>query len=190
MTGRGRRITAAGAAAAVLLLAGCGGAEEAPSDGAVPTSPASTLPSSVDTGVVTVPPTAPSPQAPAPGSTTPGVTTGEDVTEVRAVLRRYIDAFVAADGATACALLTEESSDAFLAAVGSSVGATTCADAFAAVTRQVPQEQRDAFRSGVIDRLTVSGDTAAGRLTVVGVSNDFRLVRRFGEWRIANLPGQ
>jgi len=132
----------------------------------------------------------PAPSATAPGSTVPVVTTGADVAAARAVLRRYIDAFVAADGAAACALLTEESAQAFLADVGPGVGATTCADAFTAVTRQVPQEQRDAFRGAVIDRLSVSGDTAAGRLSVAGVPNEIRLVRRFGEWRIANLPGQ
>ncbi|MFN8122169.1 MAG: hypothetical protein U0237_07020 [Thermoleophilia bacterium] len=187
---RGRRLLAAAAAAAALLTAGCGGDGTTSDAGpAVSTAPAETFPSSVDGGVTTVPPTVPAPTGTAPAAP-PAVTTGADVGAVRVVLQRYIDAFIAADGATACGLLTEESAQAFLADVGPGVGATTCADAFTAVTRQVPQEQRDAFRGAVIDRLSVSGDTAAGRLTVVGVPNEIRLVRRFGDWKIANLPGQ
>ena len=187
----GRRIAAAAAAAGLALAMGCGGEDSATvtDGGATTVAPAQTFPATgPDAAVTTVPATTPS-----PGTGTgvaPVLTDGADVDAARDVLRRYVDAFVAADGAAACELLTEESAEAFLLAVGSAVGATTCADAFTATTRQVPAEQRDAFRSGIIDRLTVSGDTATGRLTVIGVSNDFRLVRRFGDWKIANLPGQ
>lgn len=189
----GRRITAAAVAAGLALAVGCGGEDAATvsEGGASTVAPAQTFPASVpDDAVTTVPATTPSPGTQTGAGAVPAITDGADVDAAREVLRRYVDAFVAADGAAACDLLTEESAEAFLLAVGSAVGATTCADAFTSVTRQVPTEQRDAFRSGVIDRLTVSGDTATGRLTVIGVSNDFRLVRRFGDWKIANLPGQ
>jgi predicted lipid-binding transport protein (Tim44 family) len=178
--GWGRRATAALAAALVAVAVGCGGEADdalevtsAPSATTAPASPTSTVP------VVTAP-------APVTG---PAVTTGEDVDAARAVLQRYVDAFVAADGATACGLLTDESAEAFLQAVGATVGASSCAEAFTAVTEQLPEEQRDAFRSAVIDDLVVTGDTARGRLTVIGVSNEFRLTRVLGDWRIANLPG-
>ncbi len=180
--GWGRRVTAALAAALLAVAVGCGGeADEALEVTSAPSATTAPAPATATVPAVT---------APEPVVTGPAVTTGEDVDAARAVLQGYVDAFVAADGATACGLLTDESAEAFLQAVGATVGASSCADAFTAVTEQLPEEQRDAFRGAVIDGLVVTGDTARGRLTVIGVSNEFRLTRVLGDWRIANLPGR
>lgn len=180
---RSRRAAALGPAAllvAAALTAGCG-------DGAAPSTGASTAAPAPATTAATSP--APTTQA-TDLTTGDGVTAPADVAGVRQTMQRYVDAFIAADGDTACALLSDESAAAFVTEVGESVGETTCPAAFAAVAGQLPADQRDAFRTSSIRDVSVTGGAARGTLTVDGVSSTFTLVRAGAAWRIANLPGQ
>jgi len=185
--------------AAAALAAGCGSDEVDPTTQAAQTAPLTASVPAVTTAPPATVPTTPTVTAPVittpattPGTTTTPATTPADPGDeqaARQAIQDYVDAFVAADGDKACALLTPQVQQAFLEAVRSQVNASTCAEAFSAAAGQASEEQRNAFRNAEISGLQVSGDTASGTLTVQGIAAQFQLQRLDGAWKVANLPG-
>ncbi len=154
--------------------------------GAPATAPAAPAPSPAPAG--TAPP-ATAPAAPAPAPAPSGVTSGPDVAAVRLTIQGYLTAFADGDGASACALLTPESQQQFLAAVRTEVAATTCADAFSEVADQAPDALRSAFRDAPVSDVVVTGNRARGVVTFAGRSNTVTLEKRQSQWMISNAPG-
>lgn len=198
MTARTRTALAAALAAAALTVAACGSEVESSTQAATTaplatTAPVPTAPATVTAPVATTPtvPTATAPAATAPASTPPASTgpATADEQAVRDAIQSYVDAFVNADGARACGLLTQQVQQAFLSQVQSQVDATSCADAFSKIAQLATDEQRSAFRDARITGVRVSGDSATATIAVAGISNQVQLQREDGAWRIANLPG-
>lgn len=195
LTSHGRPLAALTALAlAALPIAGCGTEASGPPSGTGASTAATTSIPSTDT-TLTLPATASSTAtAPGAGTAPTGTSTattppGDEQDAVRTVIVRYVGAFANADGATACALLTQESQQAFLNEVKDLSDATTCADAFSQVTGQVPESERVDFGRSEVTDVRVSGDSAVATLSLQGVANTVLLSRTGGRWLIANLPG-
>ncbi len=128
------------------------------------------------------------------GASTSGEPTGtaspEDDAAVRAAIQQYIDAFVQRDGEKACALMTPEVADAFLAAVKDRIDATDCADAFEKAAASGGDDLATLFKQAKVASVAVEGDKATAQLAVLGTTIPILMERIDGEWKVANLPGQ
>jgi hypothetical protein len=105
--------------------------------------------------------------------------------DVEALVRGYVAALVAGDGARGCDLMTDEVREAF----AGDVLRGGCAAGFRRASRLLGPPQRDLLRDARVDVEGVDGDRARATIRVPGGLRTSVEARRVGDrWRFATLP--
>ncbi|MCB0871783.1 MAG: hypothetical protein H6531_10410 [Actinobacteria bacterium] len=179
MTGA-RSATAAALAAAVMLV-GCTGSDSDPEPAHSSTVATRTAGQETPSTTATLlDPTAPSPPA---GADDP------DARAVQETVRRYLTALVEGDGATGCASLTVAAATEFTRLAAVDVGGATCLEVFTAISEQLSDAERDAFRVAAIGVPAVSGAAAEVQVTVSDRTTTVALAREGASWLVSDVPG-
>jgi hypothetical protein len=188
----------------VLVAAGCGdddsGDTPSTTDAPVMTTPIAPVTVTAGDPVTVTAPTGSVPTDTSSVTTTPPATTapptttassGADEEQVRAAVNGYIQAFLNADGTTACNLLTPSSQQEFVdQARQQGLTGSSCAELFTAIARQVPENTKGILRSATVGSVTVNGDTATGTIEVAGTSSPFTAERQSdGRWLLSEAIG-
>jgi hypothetical protein len=188
------RVIALALAAAALAAgaAGCGGSDEVVTQtvttqattAAPPTTEATTEATTEETPTTLT-------------EATTEATTAADTTATAAAdgspedsVRAYLQAFVDADGATACGYLTPEVRVALAERVSGTADEGACPSAFELAANELTPDQRAALGAGEVAPAQIDGATATTTFTVAGVSTPVTLELRDGRWLINTPPGQ
>jgi hypothetical protein len=166
MLGSMRRGLSALALGAIVLLAawGCdGGDDAADTAGAGPGAPAATAPGPASSGA------------------------RDDEGRIQDVGDRFYAAYLAGDGATACALLSEAAERQVVDDPDTAQDGTTCAAKLAAAAKVITQYYGPDPKVS-LTRVTVSGDHATGVIVIAGQSQDVTFEREKGGWRLGPDP--
>jgi hypothetical protein len=163
-----RHLLRAPALGAIVLLAawGCGGGDDA----------ADTARAGSDTTAAT-----------APGPASSGAR--GDAGRIQDVGDRFYAAYLAGDGATACALLSASAERQVVADPGTAQGGTTCAAKLSAAAKVIAQYYGPAPTVS-LTKIAVSGDRATGVILIAGRSQDVTFERENGRWRLGPDPGR
>ena len=100
---------------------------------------------------------------------------------------RFYAAYLAGDGATACALLSEAAERQVVEDPGTAKDGDTCAAKLAAAAKVIAQYYGPDPKVS-LSQVAVSGDRATGVIIIAGQSQDVTFEREDGEWKLGPDP--
>ncbi len=106
---------------------------------------------------------------------------------IRDVGDRFYAAYLAGDGATACALLSGAAERQVVEDPGTAKDGKTCAARLAAAAKVIARYYGPDPKVS-LSQVTVSGDRATGVITIAGQSQDVTFAREDGEWKLGPDP--
>jgi hypothetical protein len=101
----------------------------------------------------------------------------------------YLAAFTSGDGAKACALMTKDTRDQFVARVSALTQTGDCATAVDKLSKQAGPQLLGALKKAKVGKVTVHGDQAKVQLTSGQATTNTNLKKEGGEWRVTAVPG-
>jgi hypothetical protein len=123
----------------------------------------------------------------APAAAAPSSRAADDEGQIQDVGDRFYAAYLAGDGAAACALLSEAAERQVVDDPDTAQDGTTCAARLAAAAKVITQYYGSKPKVS-LTRVTVSGDHAAGVIVIAGQSQDVTFERENGAWRLGPDP--
>ena len=125
------------------------------------------------------------PAATAPGSAAPAA--AGDEARIQDVGDRFYAAYLAGDGATACALLSEAAERQVVEDPDTATDGDTCAAKLAAAAKVIARYYGPDPKVS-LTKVAVSGDRATGVIIIAGQSQDVTFEREDGGWRLGPDP--
>jgi hypothetical protein len=117
----------------------------------------------------------------------PNTSKAEERKAVEKTVRSYVNAFVKADGKTACSFLTKDARSAVVNAAGK-VGASDCPAAFERTAKLGGRKVLAVASQIRVRKIDVKGGSAKVTLRAAGQDSVADLQKISGKWRIATLP--
>ena len=125
------------------------------------------------------------PAATAPGPVSPAA--ADDEGRIQDVGDRFYAAYLAGDGATACALLSDAAELQVVEDPDTAGDGNTCAAQLAAAAKVIAQYYGPDPKVS-LSQVAVSGDRATGVIIIAGQSQDVTFEREDGEWKLGPDP--
>jgi hypothetical protein len=125
------------------------------------------------------------PAATAPGPVSPAA--GYDEGRIKDVGDRFYAAYLAGDGATACALLSEAAERQVVQDPATAKDGNTCAAKLAAAAKVIGQYYGPDPKVS-LSQVAVRGDHATGVIVIAGQSQDVTFEREDGGWKLGPDP--